>query len=66
MPYCSAIQNQTNPDLPFNPMFVTQQYESYLKVVGDYANKSVPLGSSVNLSCFFDGKYTFIKVYNFT
>ncbi len=42
-------------------MFVTQQYESYIKVVGDYSNKSVPLGSTVNLSCFFDGKYDWGK-----
>ena len=38
-------------------MFVTQQYESYVKAVGDYKNTSVPLGSTVNLSCFFQGNF---------
>jgi len=56
VPLCSTIQNQLNPDLPFNSIYVTWQYQSYVKAIGNYENKSVPLGSSVNLSCYFEGK----------
>ncbi len=54
-PRCPTIQEQMDPAQPFNPMFVTQQFQSYVKASGDYVNGSVPIMSKVNLTCFFTG-----------
>ena len=58
VPKCSTIQQQMDPSENFNPLYVTQFFNSYLKAVGgDYVNGSVPITSKVNLSCFYEGRY---------
>ena len=45
-----------DPELPFNELFATFQYYSYVKFTGSYVNYSLPLKSKVNMSCFYPGK----------
>ena len=44
-----------DPDLPFNPQYVTHQFDSYVVAAGDFFNTSVYLTSKVNLTCLFSG-----------
>ena len=55
---CGTIQEQVDPDIPFDEDFVTQKYKSYVRVLGNnYVNGSVPVKvSAVNLTCFYDSE----------
>ena len=44
-----------DPTQPFNPMFITQEFQSYVKADGDI-NGTLPIMSKVNLTCFYPGK----------
>ena len=53
---CGTIQDQVDPDVPFNEDYVTQKFKSYVRVQGDnHVNGSVPVKvSAVNLTCYYD------------
>ncbi len=56
VPRCTTIQEQMDPKETFNLLYVTQEFKSYIKVIGDnFSNTSVPMSSKVNLSCFYAG-----------
>ena len=44
-----------NPEQPFTPLFLTNDFFTYIKVIGTYENKTLPMTSSYNLTCFYPG-----------
>ena len=62
IPTCPTIQAQMDPEIIFNPLFVTHHFESYVQASGSYFNEIVPIGSNVNLTCFFPGIYNSVTL----
>ena len=57
VPKCGPLQNQIDSEQPFNPDFVTHQFQSYLTTTyGKFENKSLVMTSYLNLTCFYPGK----------
>ena len=61
IPTCTTIQEQMDPEIaPFTLDYVTTEQKMFIKIQGDrYINRSVPLRSSVNMSCFYEGRSQF-------
>ena len=53
-PKCLTIQEQVDPNEPFNERYVTFNHETYVTAIGDYYNDTVNIGASVELKCFYD------------
>ena len=53
-PTCPPIQDQIDPEVPFNERFITNSFQSYVSATGDYYNDSLPYGSTVKISCFYN------------
>ena len=56
-----------DPEIPpFELDYVTTEQKMFIKIQGDrYINRSVPLRSSVNMSCFYEGKQLFKECFHF-
>ena len=48
-----------DPEIPpFTLDYVTTEQTTFISIQGDlYINRSVPIRSTVNMSCLYDGKY---------
>ena len=57
-PRCTTVQEQMDPDIPpFTLDYVTTEQTTFIRIEGErYINNSVPLRSTVNMSCFYNGK----------
>ena len=48
-----------DPSQDFSPLYVVQEFRSYIKVTGDFRNVSVPITSKVNLTCFYEREFSY-------
>lgn len=62
IPECGPIQEQMDPNiLPFTLDYVTTEHTTFITIEGDrYVNRSVPIRSSVNMSCLYEGRTAII------
>ena len=59
IPTCTTVQQQMDPNIaPFTLDYVTTEQTTFIKIEGErYINRSVPIRSTVNMSCFYDGNF---------
>ena len=55
-----------DPEIPpFTLDYVTTEQTTFITIQGDrYLNRSVPLKSTVNMSCYYEGKLLKLKFLN--
>ena len=57
IPTCTSVQEQMDPDIePFTLDYVTTEQTTFITIQGDrYLNRSVPIRSTVNMTCYYEG-----------
>ena len=59
IPTCTSVQEQMDPEIePFTLDYVTTEQTTFITIQGDrYLNRSVPIRSTVNMTCYYEGNY---------
>ena len=56
-PKCLPIQEELGPSNTFDPKYIISEDGSFFKPLGEYLNDSSIVGTTLNLSCGFEGEY---------
>ena len=57
IPTCPPVQEQMDPEIkPFTLDYVTTEHTTFITIQGDrFLNRSVPIRSTVNMTCYYEG-----------
>ena len=66
IPTCQPVQEQMDPEIePFTLDYVTTEQTTFISIKGDrFLNRSVPIRSTVNMTCYYEGNDRWYNVEN--
>ena len=66
IPTCPPVQEQMDPEIePFTLDYVTTEQTTFITIQGDrFLNRSVPIRSTVNMTCYYEGNDRWYDVEN--